>query len=421
MNLVKIKYYSAFLFAFLLPIKFSISNFFLILFFVSSVLEIALNWKLKMTYKTLWFSTIIIFIPLCIGLIYTSYFSIGVNHIGQSSSFLILPLVFSFSKPQDIKTIYSFVKKGLVLGVTFSLIILISYILYNFFILNQEKVFLDLFNFDYTRANFTRLLKIHPTYLGVYIVFSTVLVINRLFQYKRKVFLHVLVLLLFFIGILFVNSRIIFLIYLMIVLMSLFFVLRRLFLKKSYLTFSVFVFLLASLFVFSFIHIKKTYIYYRFTKELQWEFSNDINSFYTDKKESISDPRLARYNAIIELIKEKPIFGYGSGSEKRVLTKMYQSKNMITSYNNKYDAHNQYLSYLVETGMFGLLFYLFFLGSNFYFAFKFKDLEFLSLIIIVSIVCLVENFLNRNAGVTFFAFLSTLFLFKNLNESKKIK
>jgi len=413
----KITKFSVFLFAFFLPIKISLSNFFLIIYFTLSLFRIIKNKKTAINHAV-FYSSILLFIPLLIGCFYTAYFDNAIHDIVKKNTFLLIPFFLSFESKDNLQKIYILAKKGLLFGVVIALFVLILKVLHSFFIINQEKRLIDLFNFNYTRFNFTNILKIHPTYLGIYVIFSTILIINLLYNRKIKTIYFTLMLLLFTIGIIFINQRIIFFIYSLVFVFLTFIILKQQILKKAYLKFLVTVGLIISISLLSFFQVKKTYIYYRFTKELNWEFSNDINSFYIKESKGKSDPRLVRWKEIINHIKEKPFFGTGTGTEKKVLGEIFKSKGMINSYNKKYDSHNQYLSVLVEFGFIGFSFFIFHLISNLYFSIKYNSLEFFSILIIVLIVSMVENYLSRNNGITFFVFFSSLYLFKlsNLKE-----
>ena len=414
----KITKFSVFLFAFFLPIKISLSNFFLIIYFTLSLFRIIKNKKTAINHAV-FYSSILLFIPLLIGCFYTAYFDNALHDIVKKNSFLLIPLFLSFESKDDLQKIYNYAKNGLLLGVIIALLFLLINTIYTFVFINKEDTLLNLLNFNYTRHNFTNNIKIHPTYLGLYVLFSLVIITNLLDKnkIKKKVFLPLF--LLFTLGVVFINQRINFLLFGLFFLTNTFLYLRYQVFKKRYLKFLISTVLIIFLGFLSFKQIKKTYIYYRFTKELNWEFSENINSFYIKEKGQVSDPRLARWKGIIKLINKKQIFGYGTGSEKQVLSEMFQSKGMVHSYKKQYDSHNQYLSILVEFGFIGFSFFVFYLISNLYFAIKHNNIEFVSILLILITVSLVENVLSRNNGITFFTFFSTLYLFKSLKLKKK--
>jgi len=407
-----------FLFALLLPLKVSLSNFFLIIYFILSLFRIIKNKKTTIN-RMIFYSSVLLFIPLLIGCFYTTYFNNALHDIIKKNSFLLIPLFLSFESKDNLQKLYNYAKNGLLLGVIIALLFLLINTIYTFIFINKETNLLNLLSFNYTRHNFTNNIKIHATYLGLYVLYSLVIITNLSYKNKIKRGVFVALFLLFTLGVVFINQRVIFLFFSLIFLANTFLYLRYQVLKKRYLKFLISTVLIVFLGFLSFRQIKKTYIYYRFTKELNWEFSENINSFYIKEKGQVSDPRLARWKGIIKLINKKQIFGYGTGSEKKALSEMFQSKGMVHSYKKQYDSHNQYLSILVEFGFIGFSFFIFHLISNLYFAIKHNNIEFVSILLILIIVSLVENVLSRNNGITFFTFFNTLYLFKALKLKKK--
>ena len=151
----------------------------------------------------------------------------------------------------------------------------------------------------------------------------------------------------------------------------------------------------------------------RFINELTIDLSKP-------KAGEIEDGRLARWNAAAGLIKKAPIFGYGSGSEIGLLQDAFYSKKLYNSYLNRLNAHSQYLSFLIKTGIVGLLVYLATLAFGFRIAFKQKDVLFFSFIAIISIVSLSENLLDVDKGICFYAFFFPFFTYSTASFDKDV-
>jgi len=134
--------------------------------------------------------------------------------------------------------------------------------------------------------------------------------------------------------------------------------------------------------------------------------------------------RLEYWRTSIILIRQHPIFGVGTGDVPEAFRVQYERMNSTLDPVNRLRSHNQFLSISVAFGLFGLLWFIFVLiypilktrnYSYFYFIFF--------LIYILSIIT--EDTLETQEGVTFFAFLTSLFLFawdqshprKNLRQS----
>ena len=149
----------------------------------------------------------------------------------------------------------------------------------------------------------------------------------------------------------------------------------------------------------------------RFINELTIDLSKP-------KAGEIEDGRLARWNAAAGLIKKAPVFGYGSGSEIGLLQDAFYSKKLYNSYLNRLNAHSQYLSFLIKTGILGLLVYLATLAFGFRRAFKHKDVLFFSFMLLVAIVSLSENLLDVDKGICFYAFFFSFFTFSSESLEK---
>ncbi|MRX64303.1 O-antigen ligase family protein [Maribacter luteus] len=120
--------------------------------------------------------------------------------------------------------------------------------------------------------------------------------------------------------------------------------------------------------------------------------------------------RIDYWKASINLIKEHPIFGYGF--------KNYQSE--LLAYFGKKDVtniHNQYLEYLVPSGLIGLLCYLYFKGKLIIKSINTKNWIFLIFIIMFSLTEITESILSRQRGVMLFSLFSSLFYFSNYRET----
>ncbi len=68
--------------------------------------------------------------------------------------------------------------------------------------------------------------------------------------------------------------------------------------------------------------------------------------------------RYDRWNTAFYLIQKAPLFGTGAGSEIPQLRNLYYERKMYESYLVSLNAHNQYLSFMINSGLVGLLVYL---------------------------------------------------------------
>jgi O-antigen ligase len=141
--------------------------------------------------------------------------------------------------------------------------------------------------------------------------------------------------------------------------------------------------------------------------------------FVTDLKDDLSpgkkletvDTRLQRWGVAAELIKKSPVIGYGAGSEVDLLHESFFKNKLYSSFLNRLNAHNQYLSFLIKSGIVGLLLYLGTLFWGFKIALAKKDLLLLSFITLIAVVSMSESFFDVDKGVCFYAIFFSYFIY----------
>lgn len=123
------------------------------------------------------------------------------------------------------------------------------------------------------------------------------------------------------------------------------------------------------------------------------------------------EPRMVRWGCAWELIRESPWIGYGAGAEVGRLKEKYLTHHLTLSYTHELNAHNQYLSYWLNTGMAGVLLYLGILVAGAVIAFRRRDILLSGFIVMIVSVSFSENILDTNKGIFFFSFFFILFLY----------
>lgn len=146
---------------------------------------------------------------------------------------------------------------------------------------------------------------------------------------------------------------------------------------------------------------------------------NVLNRLYTMKESifgyngspnSSTSIRLAVWKESFSLIKERPIVGYGVGDVSDVLTEKYKEKGFYELANKHLNSHNQYIQILLGSGIVGLLYFMFIL---LYPLNKIKDLAtyllFILFILLMFVNMLTESMLETQSGIIFFSFYISLF------------
>lgn len=361
------------------------------------------------------YSTLLLLASLFISFFSGSDFGSILKVAGRRITFALSPFAFLLITQRSISSVKEKTLEGIKIGVLLSSIFLITNIFQEYYLTREVfTIDKDILNFYHTSFNFTKVLGIHPSYYGVFVLTGSAVV----YFYKgfRIKILNPIFIILSIITILFLNSRII--LFLFFALNFIFFI--QYFYNKSQkaigtliLLGSVSIVLAGGLFYLT----KGTYAYQRVVKETMWELTYQVNSNYNSK--GSGDSRVARWSAALNVIFEKPILGHGVYNEREVLRKEYKKMNMKSAYESRYNAHNQFLGFAIEGGVFSVIILLLFFGSNFYASLKNKDMFYFFLVLSIFFICLIENYLVRNAGIVFTSFFLSMNLFdaqENYNE-----
>lgn len=111
---------------------------------------------------------------------------------------------------------------------------------------------------------------------------------------------------------------------------------------------------------------------------------------------------------------DKNMYFWGIQLEKGGLTKYVKNNNeqLQIAYDKKLNTHNNYLYFIMSTGLFGLLSFFIFILYLFKKALKSKNVLMITFCIIIALNFLTENILSRHWGLMFFAF-TLILLFSN--------
>jgi hypothetical protein len=121
--------------------------------------------------------------------------------------------------------------------------------------------------------------------------------------------------------------------------------------------------------------------------------------------------RILYLDAGWRISKEHFWFGVGTGDVKASFHEMYQRVNSPLTMQWRLRAHNQFLTFLLTFGIFGFLWIVFALFYPILCCHRLKDFFVLMFAIIAFLSFLNEDTLETAAGMTFFAFFYSLFVF----------
>ncbi len=123
--------------------------------------------------------------------------------------------------------------------------------------------------------------------------------------------------------------------------------------------------------------------------------------------------RIEYWKAAVGIISDHPLVGVGTGDVPDTFVLEYDKMNSLLDKRWRLRSHNQYLSIAVAFGILGLTWFLISLVYPFIRQFKKNDYIYISFSIISILSMLTEDTLETQAGVTFFALFTSIFLFIN--------
>ncbi|TKS57064.1 O-antigen ligase family protein [Mesohalobacter halotolerans] len=118
--------------------------------------------------------------------------------------------------------------------------------------------------------------------------------------------------------------------------------------------------------------------------------------------------RLKLWPIALDLIQERPLFGYGAGTEKGLIYKETQAKGFNLQ---KVHAHNQFLSMTFQYGLFGLSVFIFMLVSLFLKAIS--HLEYFLIFFLILTSMITDSYFDVQQGLFYFALFGSLILVHN--------
>jgi O-antigen ligase len=153
-------------------------------------------------------------------------------------------------------------------------------------------------------------------------------------------------------------------------------------------------------------------VLFRYFESVSHRFTdllNPDNYFVDDNAWNSIGVRVSILKCTFETYMKAPILGTGLGDQQSALNACYASYNFITL--NDYNTHNQYLQFLLGAGILGLVAFLFLLAYAAVHAWKQKKELYFYFLFVVAMCCLTESILERQHGIMFFAFFSSMFFF----------
>lgn len=259
----------------------------------------------------------------------------------------------------------------------------------------------------------TKIIKKHPIYFGTNLLFAISMIfrswVDNNFQIKINNNLKIALLIFLTLVVFLLNSFMLLIIYVVI----LFYFMNRL-LKSFVLRTNVFKTLFTVTTVFLVLYLSSNFI---IQKSKGVHFINDLTTRnYSGNDFTALKARNAKIYCSVEVIKNNFFLGVGAGDCQDELLKQYLKNNFLHGYFRKFNSHNQYLTTFISTGLFGFLILICILIMLMYFAIKNKNDLLFIFIVINALFFLSESVLERQQGIVFFVFFSSLIVVYQYNQ-----
>lgn len=399
LTLEEIRFFVLCLFVFSLPFDRIYSQLFIIFLVILLLIDFDLK-KIKSIPRKFWIFQIF-FLLTVVGLLNTSAAGMkeGMFLIEKQLAILLMPLIIPMSikiNEVRIKIIFKTFTAAAVISICYLLIAnTINY--YNLNISFSEYISSGLpFNHAFASP-----LNIHAGYLSMFLTLAFFYLFSKYNEERKKIQLVLIAFLL--LGIILLASRSNILVIILIILFIYPFFNKKNVKRKV--TFAI-----AALSIIVGIFYFSPYLNARFGAQLVSELSpNGLQV----------EPRIVRWKEAQRAIQESPIIGHGSGSESIELKKRYWEKGLIHSFYQNYNSHNQFISITLKHGLIGLMIFLLALGYYFKIAIQSKSFIYLAFLIQIVAVFSIENVLDVNKGIFYFAFFNTLLGYYNLNKKNE--
>ncbi|MBL7703101.1 MAG: O-antigen ligase family protein [Ferruginibacter sp.] len=393
----KISFYHLAFFLALLPYDFFYSELVLISFALHTVIHIKRSDFRNVISKPM-LVLVSVYLLNLLAILYSANKQEGLGLAVRQLGLLLFPVLFSLSHLDFAKY-----RMRLISIFGFSCVLTVIYLYYDaiktIFVFHLPLS--SLFTVNFMNHNFSLPVGIHATYLSMYIAFSIIALLRMIVREEAKMqkLIYILAAVILFAGLIQLSSRAVFFAFLLIINLVFPFVVFTGRKRQACFFITAFISIAVMLLIYSVDSFKTRYV-----SELKTDLTDNVKIIEN------TEPRLARWEAIMELVESSPVIGYGSGAETGLLQEKYFQKGLYISYLNEFNTHNQYLATLLKTGIAGLLLFLFTLFYGYAAAIKRRDLFLLSFMVMVSVIALSENILELNKGIFFYGFFFSILL-----------
>lgn len=383
--------------AFLVSLAFDhfYSEWLLIIFCLHTLVHLSKKSLSRLHQNKIWIVTVPFFAGVAF-LLLSDYQAEGIKDVSQQLAFVLFPVFLSLTKLDLNKYKFPLLE---IFGFTCTLTVLYLFIHAFKVIFYFHLPLTSIVQSSFLNQNFSSPIELHATYLSMYVLLSICIFIYRVFSKTNGRNIYVICCLILFAGLIQLSARAPFVAAGIIFLLVIPFMLLQRPKRIWFLGISLLVTLVFFTTIYHSGSLRKRYL---------TDLRNDLSD-YRDPGD-LTESRWRRWELEWQLFIKSPVTGYGTGSEKFILGDEFYNNKFYRAFILRLNAHNQYLSFMLNEGLIGLFFFLAILIYVFSVAAKKKDFLLCCFLLILSIVCVSENVLDVSKGVMFYSFFFSFFL-----------
>lgn len=147
------------------------------------------------------------------------------------------------------------------------------------------------------------------------------------------------------------------------------------------------------------------------------EAVDEMRSYQAESSRTSLGMRFDWYRNSIDLIKQRPVFGHGTGSFKTVQEDLIRNSETQSTDN----PHNEYLLLAVQTGLVGLFLFITLLLAQFIISFELQPLRrylLQGVVVAMSVGCLMNSFLFDSHPGHFYAIMSAILATPSIKSNR---
>lgn len=344
----------------------------------------------------------LLFLVLCLGMIYSENKDEGFSIIERSLSLLAIPVLIQSFKLLD-KEQKLFLLNGFILSAFVAGLYCLGYAIDMFLETGTAYPNGQTGHFVYNRFMHHQLsaaIGMHAIYFSFYCSFAAIAVLQKLLfvnNLTRFSLLGNIVIFVFFVGLLFMLKSSLFAFVFPLSCLLLVFIKFRNKLRQPKVSIA-----------FLFIGIVTAFLSYNGVRSKLDTFETKFN--FEDQSMRPLAMRLAMWTSAWEVVKQQPLLGFGTGDGQDELMTEYNRVHFTIGEENAFNAHNMYLQFWMSNGIFMVLLFILFLLLLFVKAIKHHNFLFFAFTLYFSFFSLTESTMLKQKGIVFFVFFAFLFI-----------